>query len=231
MRYFLYRLFWIWLDWFFPPKCVVCEKTGTHFCNTCQSKIIRVKPPFCEICGTDQPRGNLCLNCVNNPPHLTALRSWAIFDGPIREAIHQLKYRRNIILGQVFSDRLREVFENTNWDVDLILPVPLGVVRQKKRGYNQAALLAYPLALQLNCPYNPKAIQRIRETESQVGLDRQQRKMNVNGAFLANPKFVSGKNILVIDDITTSGATMNSCAEALLDAGAKKVYGLTLARA
>ncbi len=113
----------------------------------------------------------------------------------------------------------------------MVVPVPLGVARKKERGYNQASLLAYPLALRFNLAYRPKALWRVRETKSQVSLNRQERQKNVSEAFKAGAKLVNEKTILVIDDVTTSGATLDACAVALLKAGAKKVYGLTLARA
>ena len=231
MRNYFYRWLLICLDLFFPPNCVGCNKSGVHLCPSCQADIVQLLPPCCEICGKSQPEISICSDCKKYPPKIRGLRSWAYYEGPIRDAIHQLKYHRNIVLGQVFSENLFEVINNTDWDIDLILPVPLGVVRRKKRGYNQAALLAYPLAMGLNRPYKPRAIVRIRETKSQVELDLHQRKKNVEGAFSANSSIIAGKNVLVVDDVTTSGATLEACAEALIYAGARNVYGLTLARA
>jgi len=115
--------------------------------------------------------------------------------------------------------------------VNIIVPVPLGVARRKERGYNQASLLAKPLALCFNIPYQEKALFRIRETESQVSLSREQRQQNVSEAFQAKSQLVRGKRVLVIDDVTTSGSTLDACADALLKADADRVYGLTLARA
>lgn len=134
-------------------------------------------------------------------------------------------------MGEALSKPLIDLAHQLSWDLDIVVPVPLGVVRRKERGYNQASLLARPVAMKLNLHYQLKALRRVRETQSQVELNREQRKLNVAGAFQADPKRVADKNILVIDDVTTSGSTLDSCAEALLSAGAGKVYGLTLARA
>jgi ComF family protein len=133
-------------------------------------------------------------------------------------------------LGVVFTQSLVKVFKNTGWEVDIITPVPLGVARQRERGYNQASLIARPIALKLKIPFLPKVLERTRETNSQVDLTLEQRQENVAGAFKARSPDVLGRKILVVDDITTSGSTLNSCADALFEAGAEKVFGLTLAR-
>ena len=231
MHYLTYKWIWTALDWLFPPKCGGCNLTGTRWCPLCQAKVNQIAPPYCDKCGKNLPQVGLCNHCKENPPRITAARSWAVFGGPIREAIHQLKYYRNIALGDAFSLQLTNILLTSDWEIDIITPVPLGVARLKERGYNQASLLARPIALRLNLPYLPKVIIRTRETQSQVELTLKQRKMNVAGAFKANQEDVAGNNILLVDDVTTSGSTLDSCADALFRAGANKVYGLTLARA
>jgi len=119
----------------------------------------------------------------------------------------------------------------TAWKVDLVVPVPISLSRRSERGYNQAALLARPITLCFGLEYRPQALEKSRETRSQVGLSLEERQTNVHGAFFAEHRIVEGKNILVVDDVTTSGATLNACAQALRLAGAKEVYCLTLARA
>ena len=115
--------------------------------------------------------------------------------------------------------------------MNLVIPVPIGAARKKERGYNQAALLAWPLAVGSAIPYCSQGLIKTRDTPSQVGLDSQQRRANVAGAFQARPRMVTGKCVLVVDDVTTSGATLEVCSSALLQAGASSVYALTLARA
>jgi competence protein ComFC len=172
----------------------------------------------------------ICKRCQNSPPRITGIRSWAVFGNIIRDAIHQLKYKRNVALGDTFSPYLSEVILQAEWKIDVITPVPLGVARIKERGYNQASLLARPVAGRLGIPYDPKIIMRTRETKSQTKLNYQERKSNVAGAFQSNYQLISKKNVLIIDDVTTSGSTLVSCAESLFDAGANNVFGLTLAR-
>jgi ComF family protein len=117
------------------------------------------------------------------------------------------------------------------WDIDLVVAVPLGVARLKERGYNQAALIARPFALQTCIEYSSRGLKRVRETRSQVGLSFDQRQDNVVNAFSANQGIVNKKRILLIDDVATSGATLNSCGAALYGAGAREVYAMTVARA
>jgi len=126
---------------------------------------------------------------------------------------------------------LIDLIRETRWAVDAVVPVPIGIVRQAQRGYNQAALLALPIALGLNFAYRPKAIEKIRDTRSQVGLSLSERLENVKGAFRAKPELVESKRVLLVDDVTTSGATIDACGEALFEAGATQVFGITLARA
>jgi ComF family protein len=117
-----------------------------------------------------------------------------------------------------------------NWNIDMIVPIPLGRQRYKERGYNQVAMIAKPLALAMGVEFAPKALARRKETRSQVGLSKQERRENVNGVFQAGAG-VTGKTILVMDDVATTGSTLSSSAEALFASGAKDVYALTVARA
>jgi len=133
-------------------------------------------------------------------------------------------------LGENFARPLANIIVESGWKPDLLIPVPLGAARQSQRGYNQAALLARPVALANGINYTTRALHKVRETPTQVGLKYDERFQNVADAFQAESKIVSGRNIIVVDDVTTSGATMEACATALRAAGARNVYGLTLAR-
>jgi ComF family protein len=133
-------------------------------------------------------------------------------------------------LGEKLAQPLVNLMLAAKWDVDLITAVPLDKARQRDRGYNQSLYLARPLAWETKLPIDASIIKRIKKTKSQVGLSLEERKVNVTGAFWAEQKFVNGKTILIIDDVVTTGSTINSCAEALMKAEASRVYGLTLAR-
>lgn len=228
--YRLYKFVWIGLDWLYPPICGGCEKAHSHWCQKCQNATRLIPNSVCLRCGQILGSARLCSNCREHPPSFKALRSWAVFSGPLRKALHRLKYEKNIGLGFVYSQPLIKFFETLGWEVDLVTPVPMGIASRRQRGYNQASVLAFPLALGIQKPFKPRALRKIRETTSQVNLSYEQRLINVIGAFQSNEKFVRGKSVLIVDDVTTSGATMEACASALNDAGARKVYGLTLAR-
>jgi ComF family protein len=134
-------------------------------------------------------------------------------------------------LSEIFALKLALLFGATGWSVDLVTVVPLSRGRIKERGFNQADLIARTLALAIRKPYRPAALKRVRETRSQVGLSAIERRQNVQDAFSADEKIVAGRNVLIIDDVTTTGATMSACSRACLEKTAYNVYGLTIARA
>ena len=186
---------------------------------------------LCEKCGLPVTREGLCDRCRVEPPPFRSLRAWAAFDFPVRQALHKLKYRRDMGLGDALAVPLAHFTESLSWPLDVVLPVPLGRKRMQERGYNQVALIARPLSLALGLDYRPAALKRKRETASQVGLSAAERRDNMQNAFLADALVVRGKTVLVMDDVSTTGSTLSSCADALLQAGANHVFALTVARA
>jgi ComF family protein len=186
---------------------------------------------MCNACGLPQAGSGLCERCQQKPPAYKLLRSWAVFENPVQGALHRLKYRRDIGMGEAISNQMSSFMHQLAWPVDTLIPIPLGKNRLKERGYNQVAMVAMPLAIQLGLEYHPSALVRARETRSQVGLSARERQENVNKAFLADKKKVSGRNILLMDDVSTTGATLSSAAEALYASGAKDVFAATIARA
>ena len=159
------------------------------------------------------------------------MRSWAVFDSPVQNALHTLKYRRNMGIGDALAREMVDFVQSLQLDVDMLIPVPLGKKRLKERGYNQVALVARPLAYRLGLQYSPQGLWKSRNTRSQVGLNISQRRENVSKAYQAEVKVVNGRSILLMDDVATTGSTIQSCAEALLSAGARDVCAITIARA
>ncbi|MBN1302878.1 MAG: ComF family protein [Anaerolineales bacterium] len=142
-----------------------------------------------------------------------------------------MKYRRDMGLGDALASQIIMFLRQLSWSADMVVPVPLGKHRRGERGYNQVGLIAYPLALLMDWDYNPRALFRTRETTTQVGLSVVARRSNVMDAFQAIPKLIQGKQIILIDDVATTGATLSSCARALMNAGALGVKAITVARA
>jgi competence protein ComFC len=231
LAYRAYQLIWEVLDWLYPPTCGGCEQVGVRWCADCSQITPEIEPPFCPICGNIYHEYKPCLRCQDSRPLYVSLRSYTVFYGPIKNAIHRLKYKRDIGLGEALSRPMISSLQKLNWSLDIITSVPLGLVRFKERGYNQATLLARPIALSLDVPFTTRALTRTRETRSQVGLTVSERHDNMVDAFQANSNLVGGKNVLVVDDVATSGATLNACAKALLTGGANNVYCFSLARA
>ena len=224
---------WLWgsLDWLFPPVCGGCGRKGFRWCPDCQKQVIRVPEPVCQCCGLPLSRPGLCPSCRDSHPPYQAIRSWVVFEGPIRHAIHTMKYRRNAALGDALAPHLAGYVHQLGWRVDLVVPVPLSRQRMKERGYNQASLFAFPLATLQGWRYSSQVLVRTRETRSQVGLSPLERKVNISGAFRAEPALAKDKAILLVDDVVTTGATLAACSETLVEAGAQVVYALTMARA
>ncbi len=226
----LYRWIWKLVDWIYPPVCGGCGQGGERWCENCQRNVQRISGFVCPYCGLPTSTDVICYNCRDRTWMIDGLRAYARYAGPLRTAIHRLKYHRDMALGETLSCFLIELYREVQWTIDLVVPVPLGVVRRKERGYNQAALIAYPFSLATRIRYDGRALRRVRETSSQVDLGLEQRFDNVQNAFWADAKRVSGKAVLIIDDVTTTGATLNACADALKKARASSVYGFVVAR-
>ncbi len=227
-----YHLLWSGLDLLFPPRCAGCGGPGWRWCPTCAAGVSHPPEPICAICGVplERPDGR-CEFCRAAPPHYCALRSWSLFDGPVRNALHQLKYRRDLGLGEALTPWLAECLSALRWPVDLVVPLPLGRKRLAERGYNQASLIARPISVAMRMAYSSDGLVRSQETRSQVGLTRIERQRNVCNAFRAEPRRVKGRTVLLVDDVATTGSTLSSCAEALYAAGARDVFAFTVSRA
>jgi ComF family protein len=217
------------LDLLFPPRCVICRSTDAeYFCATCQSQIDRILPPLCDRCGRPL-RVSVCPYCRKLPLQIDGIRAMAFFEGNLRQAIHALKYGHRPELARVLGSLLSNYLSAHPIPADIIVPVPLHATRERSRGYNQSLLLAQTLSAQTNLTVCHDALTRVRATRSQVELDAAERHINVQDAFAADPR-VCGMHVLLIDDVCTTGATMDACSVALKQRGAKSVWGLALAR-
>ena len=223
---------WMWnaIDWVFPPHCLGCGIEGEIICQECYATIKRVPANVCPYCNAYVSTSGHCPNCKNLKPPYAQFRAFAYYGGVIREAIHHLKYQNDVGVARVLACYLLKVIQAENWEFDLIVPVPLSKRKLEQRGYNQAERLAQPVATALEKPISTDALIRIKENASQVDLDVHSRRQNVRGVFEANPVIVKGKRILLIDDVFTTGATLESASRALRDAKSDLVYAVTVGR-
>ena len=224
-----YDLTWSALDWFFPPCCVGCGKPGAIICDQCTTTLKPIPTNHCSKCGKPLHEVEYCQTCSSQTFHFTQARAACLYEGTIRKAIHQLKFNGNLGLANPFSKLLYSVYLYDNRKVDLVTAVPLSQNKLNERGFNQSIWIGKPLAARIGVPFKASALIKMKDTEPQVGLNRLQRQGNLKGAFLAEPKLIKGKNVLIVDDVITTGATFEACAEALLVGGAKEIYCLSVA--
>lgn len=219
------------LNLLFPPRCVGCRRVGVWLCDDCLAQVPRVEPPFCLRCGDKVAAGQLCARCRVSPLQIERIRSVVYFEGVVREALHRLKYRGHAALAEPLGATMAARWAQEPASVDVVVPVPLHADRLRERGYNQAGLLAQAMARRAGLLFDERTLIRHRHTAAQVDLDAQQRKRNVRGAFRCVGPALAGKRVLLIDDVCTTGATLEACAVGLRAGGARSVQALTLARA
>ncbi|MFC1987819.1 ComF family protein [Chloroflexota bacterium] len=219
------------LDLLFPQWCIGCGKESGFICGSCRSLLPRVMPPLCPRCGRHQPGGVLCSSCVSWQADIDGIRSPFRFEGIMRQIIYQLKYKNIRALAAPLSRMLNDYLTTNPIPVEALVPVPLHRKRLRERGYNQSSLLAKELGKLTNLPVVGDCLIRQRSTQPQARTSNvKERQTNVTGAFACYNQRLRDKQVLLVDDVSTSGATLNACAVALKAAGATSVWGLALAR-
>jgi ComF family protein len=229
----------------FPAPCRVCRATLTNasripICQACLDSFLLISEPMCQCCGrpfispvAGQAIRPLCRLCRAEKYAFQRARSFAIYNDPLVSAITLLKYDEVTRLGDWFAARLAEVVARAGKDfaADVVVPVPLHPDRQRERGYNQAELIARPLARRLRLKLGPYLLVRTQPRPAQLLLSRAQRWESVRGAYATRKGVrVDKLRVLLVDDVMTTGATLDACAKVLLKAGADAVLGLTVAR-
>ena len=229
---------------FFPAGCRICDKllagsTWVPICVECRASFEAPPGKKCEVCGqapaeTAAAEDPVCHACQQKTYAFERARSYGIYKGPLARAILLLKWERMAPLGTWFAQRLAEMArsEGARLAADVVVPVPLHRERERQRGYNQAWLISKPLARELRLPHRAMLLMRTRPRPNKQVLSFEERWESVRGAFATRPgSQVDGKRVLLVDDVMTTGATLDACARALLESGAKSVLGLTVARA
>jgi ComF family protein len=218
------------LDLLFPQWCVGCGREGDYICCSCRQLLLPIEPPVCPRCGRPQSSGMLCSECVNWQADIDGIRSPFVFDGVMRQAIHEFKYRNLRALATPLAELLYGYFLTNPIPGEFLVPVPLHRERWRERGYNQSSLLARELGKLTGLLVVDDCLVRQQHTHPQArAANVGERQRNVAGAFACQDGRLRGKQVLLIDDVTTSGATLNSCAGALKSAGAISVWGLVMA--
>ncbi len=217
------------LDFLFPRRCVSCKRIGDYFCLKCLSKIEFITRPICPTCG------RLSIGGMTHPRCRTAygidgLFALACYKGPIREAIHLLKYKFVRDIGEALISLFISCYPQTLPQFDLLVPVPLHKKREKERGFNQSLLLAELIGKSLSIPVKDNILARTRLTKPQVNLNVEERKVNLRAAFDCQVKAdIREKIVGLVDDVATTRSTLIECAKVLKRNGVKKVWGLVLA--
>lgn len=228
-----YRWYTAALDVLFPPKCITCGSKNGWFCEKCLNAIPLTPQSVCKKCGNILAAQQACHQCQLYPlNHIDGIYSFAPFEGHlIRPAIHGLKYKGYKVLAGPLGQLLIRAYHRYDITADVIIPVPLHQSRFKERGYNQSAALAKELSRILDIPLSTQILSRTRKTEVQARLTGKERRQNVYQAFVChNSNSLQGRTILLIDDVCTTGFTMDACAAALKEGGAMCVWGLTVAK-
>ncbi|MDY3918024.1 MAG: ComF family protein [Candidatus Limivivens sp.] len=223
------------LNLFYPAKCPFCGdilKKERLICEQCEKNVKPLQGPKCKKCGKilGQKEREYCLDC-SRTKHAYA-RGTAVYpySGAVRRAVWRFKYQNRRCYARAFAEMMWETSgeQLKSWKPDLVIPVPLHPKRKKKRGYNQAFLLAEPIAGHLGIPVLENGLLRVTPTSPQKNLDRKKRQINLKRAFKIGKDDVKLKRILLVDDIYTTGSTIDAAAEILLEQGAAEVFFLAL---
>ena len=221
------------------PSCAACEEpllcpTRGPVCDRCWDSILPLTPPLCDRCGDPLPSWRVvslplagCPRCRRNPRRIDRARAIGAYDGALRAIVHALKYDGRRSLARPLARLMRERGAEMLDGADAVVPVPLHPSRRRHRGFNQAGDLARHLGL----PVSP-ALRRVRATATQTSLPAGQRHRNMRAAFAAtrHAANLAGAVVVLVDDVSTTGATLDACARALKEAGVKEVRALTAAR-
>lgn len=217
----------------YPQTCCFCGKLSrTPICKECEGKIIYIQEPVCKKCGKPirYEENEYCGDCAEKSFHYEQGRSVWLHKGNVRWSIYQFKYHNRRIYGKFYAQELYRVYGELirKWKIDVIIPIPLHHRRRRKRGYNQAQLVARHLGKLAGIRVETKAVVRVHNTKPQKELSHKERKKNLKDAFRVTKYWKTEQNVLLVDDIYTTGNTIDSVAEVLKEKGAHKVCFLTI---
>ncbi len=220
---------------FFPSVCFICERKIKEgiLCQSCFEKIVFLTPPLCKMCSLPvNPETNLCRNCRNKYFFYDQLISVALYQNPLSSLIHLFKYKEYAFLKKFFTSLMVTHLKRIGFDFipyNLIVNVPSHPLRIREKGYNQSQLLAEELSLSLNIPHSKNTLICTKYYKTQTQFNFRERIINIKGKFYAQGD-LTGKNIILVDDVVTTKATVSECSKVLKEKGASSITVITLAR-
>lgn len=215
---------------YLTQDCLLCGAASEReiLCHACIAELPRLPPQCCPRCALPTPNGEICGRCLADPPHYDAAKAAFSYDFPLDRLVQSFKYGHRLALAGFLGRHLAATAGDI--DADLIVPLPLHATRLRERGFNQALELARPLARLTCVPIDARSCRRIRPTPAQAALPWRERVKNIRGAFHCDTDF-GGKRVLLVDDVMTTGASIDECARTLKLHGAASVTALVVARA
>ena len=218
------------LELIFPKRCVECHKPGEFVCFDCVSRISKIFTFTCQKCGKITQSGQYCSSCRGSIELTGVMVACDYNSGPTKEIIHHLKYSGFVDLSEILGELLVERIKKSNKRNFVVVPVPMDSKKEVERGFNQSELIARYISKKLGFK-GGLALLKTKKTKPQMKLKRRERLKNLKGVFVCDDKkLVAGKNILLVDDVMTTGATLDECAKVLRKAGARQVWGAVVAK-
>ncbi|MER3474656.1 MAG: hypothetical protein C4335_11630 [Armatimonadota bacterium] len=223
------------LSTLYPPRCAACALVGYDgWCEACAEQIEYVAQPVCARCGTPLSPEKFCPSCTAHPLVVDAVRAVAHYRGAVQKAIHRCKYSKHPTVAPALADLLVKGWQTNLLEplhpAQVVIPIPIHVSRARERGFNQSELIARHFCERTRLPLAHDVLKRTVYRRPQVGLGADERRQNVKDAFqVVHREQVAGKCVLLIDDVWTTGSTLNEAGRALLLAGAERVFAYTVA--
>lgn len=224
-------LFWEGMGFFYPPRCPVCDEVpepGREICPGCRERAVRAAEPVCKRCGKplESERGEYCRDCTGRKHQYRQGKAVFIYQEGIRQSLYRFKYGNRREYAGFYAREAARLYRK--WveknSIEVIVPIPMYPAKQRRRGYNQAEVFARALGRELGLPVETGMVSRVRDTVPQKELNDRERRHNLKNAFQLAPDIVKYSQILLVDDIYTTGSTVDAVAEVLLSAGVENIY-------
>jgi len=233
-KLFGYLYFTLFINIFFPKRCIICGKYGLFLCGKCVKNVVIFRTPVCFYCGKITKYGESCSSCkkIHNSSLDGIIYSSSFNEGNTKEIIHYLKYNGIIELSTILSAIVLERIKNKLPKGKIVVvPVPMFIKKERSRGFNQSELIAREVSMFLGL-HGGLGLKKVRSTSSQAESSRETRMKNIKNSFVCDDvELIKDKTVLLIDDIVTTGSTLEECAQTLKNSGAKRVYGVVIASA